>query len=106
MEENGGGTLKNPAPTVCFLQKFVEENGGGGGIAEFNQVFNGSSSNRTLPSGGSWLVFKISSRSYSGSNGNYFSFDISIEPGGYTYGGRSESESSSYSYYMQAVRIA
>ena len=98
---------QNEIITYDFLQKFVEENGGGGAsISDFNQVFNGSSSNRTLPSGGSWLVFKITNRSYANSNGNDFSFAISIEPGGYTYGGSSDSESSSYSYYMQAVKIA
>ena len=105
----------NEIITYDFLQQYVEANGGGNGIADFNQVFNGTSHSYTspgnkLPSGGSWLVMECAStRGSTSAGGSYsrFSFNLAIRPGGYTYGDVSDhGDSGSTSTYMRAIRIA
>ena len=91
--------LANEIITYDFLQQYVEANGGGNGIAEFNQVFNGRAymggGNATLPSGGSWLVLEQT-------EGVKINLRFVIRAGGYTY------RSSDYEdgIGVHAVRIA
>ena len=87
----------------------MEWNGGGTGIADFNQVFNGGTytGSNTLPAGGTWLVFTISRTIYTNSTGDSFDFSLSIHPGGYQYGDEDYSgDSRVLKRYMRAVRIA
>ena len=87
----------NEIITYDFLQQYVEANGGGNGIAEFNQVFNDSATEAgrvTLPSGGSWLVYSSTAHPL------YNDLTVAIRPGGFRYNETPDPT------YIAAVRIA
>ena len=94
----------NEIITYDFLQKFVEENGGGGAsISDFNSVTNfvADSIGNTLPSGGTWLVLKTVSNYYAGTSSGYGGATFSIEPGGTRFRNTGDN-----TIYICAVRIA
>ena len=87
----------NEIITYDFLQQYVEANGGGSGIADFNQVFNDTANSDdavTLPSGGSWLVHTLVNY------GSYYELGAEIRAGGYRY------NRPIYRTCIAAVRIA
>ena len=98
----------NEIITYDFLQQYVEANGGGNGIAEFNQVLNYTHNNLmdsdTLPSGGSYLVLTCTIRdAESGSGSDQYVSDFS---GRIVAGGTVLKGSSNYTKYITAIKIS
>ena len=98
----------NEIITYDFLQRFVEENGGGNGIAEFNQVLNYTHrtgiDRDTLPSGGSYLVLTCTIHiADSGSASDHY---VSGFSGQIVAGGTVLRGSSSNTYYRIAIKIS